>query len=68
MKDNNRLILKIDKHPELTSKITIQLKIEFNNQTLITPIQMQEATDVFPPQHKAYIAALRKEVKVLGIP
>ncbi|MDR3227361.1 MAG: hypothetical protein LBT56_06790 [Prevotellaceae bacterium] len=68
MKDANRIILKIDKNPELTSKITLQLKIEFKDKILITPIQMQEVQDVFPPQHKVYIAGLRKEVKVLGLP
>ena len=66
MTDANRLILKIDKHPELSSEITVPLIIEHQNNTFVTTIEMQKVEDVFPPQHNVYFAFLRKDVKVLG--
>jgi len=67
MPEVNRLILKLENHPELTSNLIVQLKIEYQDNIFTTPIEMQAVEDVFPPQHKVYIAGLVKEVKVLGI-
>ena len=62
----NRLILKIDKHPDLSSEITIHLKIEYQNHIFVTPVAMQMVDDVFPPKHNVYVAFLRKDMKILG--
>jgi hypothetical protein len=67
MNDANNLILKLDHHPALSSTITVPLKIEYQNNTFLMSVEMQTVADIFPPLHKVYIAALNKNVRVLGI-
>lgn len=61
-KENNRLILKIEKHDSLSNVINVLCKITMQGNTFITPMQMRTMKEIFPPKHNVYVIDIRKDV------
>ena len=64
---SNQVILKIDNAPELASTLNVVLRVEYNKQQFLIPINLHSFKEVSPPHYKVYAANLVKEVKVVGI-
>ena len=66
-KSSYRLILKIKNQDNLPDNINIQCSITMQGANLIMPVPMSGVREIFPPQHKVYIADIRKDATVNGI-
>ncbi|GHT76975.1 hypothetical protein AGMMS50262_16820 [Bacteroidia bacterium] len=65
--NHDRIFLKVENRPDLPPTIVAEFVIQYQNQEMTAPIQMQTFREVSPILHKLYIADIRKEVKVLDV-
>jgi hypothetical protein len=63
----NRVIIKVDRHPALTSSMVATFVLQYQNNAFATEIQMSSFPNVQPPQHHVYIVDLKKDVKALDV-
>ena len=66
-KDSEHLILKVKNRDNLPNNLTVQCLVTMQGTNLIAPLQMVSVKEIFPPQHKVYIANIRKDVTINGI-
>jgi hypothetical protein len=66
-KDHNNIILKLENHPHLPPSVNAVLKIQYQDQTILAPLQMSSPGNINPPHHKVYLASVKSDVKVLDI-
>jgi hypothetical protein len=66
-RENNRLILKINRQDHLPDRLTVQYILTVEGKNFIVPIQMFSPKEIFPPKHKVYIADIQKGIKINDI-
>jgi hypothetical protein len=65
--NHDRIFLKVENRPNLPPTIVAEFVVQYQNQVITAPIQMQIFREVYPIRHKLYVADIRKDIKVLDV-
>ncbi len=63
----NRLILKVNKKPNLPEKITVECKFTSMGKEMIAPLNMVKPKELFSPNYVVYIADLKPNIKIIDV-